>query len=55
MRKSCKSLGNLPEPPGFRVILAHSEDASRSALRSRIHERFGLAADMPLYGELIEF
>jgi metallo-beta-lactamase family protein len=38
-----------------RVILTHGEDGPRSALRSRIHERFGLDAEMPAYREAIEF
>ena len=38
-----------------RVILTHGEDGPRSALRARIHERFGLAAEMPLDGDVIEF
>jgi metallo-beta-lactamase family protein len=38
-----------------RVILTHGEDVPRKALRARIQERFGIAAEMPGYRDVIEF
>jgi metallo-beta-lactamase family protein len=42
-------------PSRPRVILTHGEDGPRSALRARIQERFGVAAEMPRYRDVIEF
>ena len=42
-------------PSRPRVILTHGEDGPRSTLRARIQERFGLAAEMPGYRDVIEF
>jgi metallo-beta-lactamase family protein len=47
-------IGSLA-PARPRVILTHGEDGPRRALRDRIQERFGLAAEMPAYREVIEF
>ena len=41
-------------PSRPRVLLTHGEDGPRNALRERIRERFGLAAEMPEYRETIE-
>jgi metallo-beta-lactamase family protein len=46
-------IGSLA-PSRPRVILTHGEDGPRNALRSRIKERFGLAAEMCGYRETIE-
>jgi metallo-beta-lactamase family protein len=42
-------------PSRPRVILTHGEDGPRTALRACIQQRFGLAAEMPAYREVIEF
>ena len=42
-------------PARPRVILTHGEDGPRAALRARIQERYGLAAELPDYLETIEF
>jgi metallo-beta-lactamase family protein len=47
-------IGSLA-PSRPRVLLTHGEDGPRKALRARIKERFGLAAEMPGYRETIEF
>jgi metallo-beta-lactamase family protein len=41
-------------PSRPRVVLTHGEDAPRAALRARIDERFGLAAETPGYLDTIE-
>jgi metallo-beta-lactamase family protein len=46
-------IGSLA-PSRPRVLLTHGEDGPRNALRERIRERFGLAAEMPDYREVIE-
>jgi metallo-beta-lactamase family protein len=47
-------LGSLA-PSRPRVVLTHGEDGPRGTLRARIQERFGLAAEMPGYREVIDF
>jgi metallo-beta-lactamase family protein len=42
-------------PSRPRLILTHGEDGPRTALRSRIQEKFGITAEMPDYLETIEF
>jgi metallo-beta-lactamase family protein len=41
-------------PSRPRLVLTHGEDGPRAALRDRIYEQFGLAAEMPGYRETIE-
>jgi metallo-beta-lactamase family protein len=41
-------------PSRPRVILTHGEDEPRTALRARIHEKFGLDAEMPGHLDTIE-
>jgi metallo-beta-lactamase family protein len=41
-------------PARPRVILTHREDGPRAVLRDRIHEQFGVAAEMPGYRATIE-
>jgi metallo-beta-lactamase family protein len=38
-----------------RLILTHGEDGPRAALRDAVKDRFGIAAEMPAYREMIEF
>jgi metallo-beta-lactamase family protein len=38
-----------------RVVLTHGEDGPRSTLRARIQERYGLAAEIPGYRDVIDF
>jgi metallo-beta-lactamase family protein len=42
-------------PSRPRVILTHGEDGPRGALRACIQQRFGLAAELPSYRDVIEF
>ncbi len=46
-------IGSLA-PSRPRVLLTHGEDGPRQALRDRLQERFGLAAEMPGYRDTIE-
>jgi hypothetical protein len=47
-------LGTLA-PSRPRVMLTHGEDGPRQALRDAVRRRFGLAAELPGYREVIEF